>query len=178
MRSSDATTITITITLIPKEHINICPDTNVPQIHFNQMNVMDHQHSAARNDTPAWSDPYNPPHVDDGIIFVGMDRGHIRPQLTRAFLNCKVIGWIGRCQSSSNWTNTMHKACLDHLHADHQDAMYSLSCWRTSLKMMVLRKRDAYVMADYHERVRSLLRTLTMLLLTNPVPVRYGLLQF
>ena len=37
-------TATTTITLIPKKHINICPDINMPQIHFNQMNVMTHQH--------------------------------------------------------------------------------------------------------------------------------------
>jgi len=58
LRSLDADTVTIT--LIPKEHINIRPDTNVPQIHFDQMNVMAHQHSAARNNTPSWSDPHNP----------------------------------------------------------------------------------------------------------------------
>ena len=37
-----------TITFMPLEHVNIRPDTNIPQIHFDQLNVIAHQHSAAR----------------------------------------------------------------------------------------------------------------------------------
>ena len=48
-----STSKTLEFTFVPTEHVNIRPDDNVPQIHFDQMNVMAHQHQAARNDTSA-----------------------------------------------------------------------------------------------------------------------------
>jgi len=49
---SRATTAkSIAFTIVPAEHVSIRPDTNIPQINFDQMNIMDHQHHAARNDT-------------------------------------------------------------------------------------------------------------------------------
>ena len=62
------------------------PDTHVPQIHFDQLNVMAYQHHAAINNTAAWSDPHNLPPVTDAMVFAAMDKGHIKPRLTRAFL--------------------------------------------------------------------------------------------
>jgi len=41
----------IVLTIVPAEHIHIRLDTNVPQINFDQINIMAHQHHAARNDT-------------------------------------------------------------------------------------------------------------------------------
>ena len=50
------------------------------------MNVMTHQHHAAKHGTLAWSDPHNSPPADDAAIFSAMDRGYIKTRLTRAFL--------------------------------------------------------------------------------------------
>mmetsp|Transcript_21547 Transcript_21547/g.25679 ORF Transcript_21547/g.25679 Transcript_21547/m.25679 type:complete len:144 (+) Transcript_21547:643-1074(+) len=41
----------VSFTLVTPERVNIHPGTNVPQIHFDQLNVMAFQHNAARNDT-------------------------------------------------------------------------------------------------------------------------------
>jgi len=54
---------------------------------------MAHQHAAARDDTPVWSDPHKNPPVDDAMIFAAMDRGHIEPRLTRALLQ-RQSGWM------------------------------------------------------------------------------------
>ena len=55
-------------------------------IHFDQLNVMAYQHNAAINDTAPWMDSHNPPPVDDAMVFAAMDRGHIKPNLTCAYL--------------------------------------------------------------------------------------------
>ena len=41
----------LSFTVIPKEHIEVTPDTNIPQIHFDQLNVTAHQHHAAKHNT-------------------------------------------------------------------------------------------------------------------------------
>ena len=83
-RSSSAKSIVFT--MVPPEHINSTSDTNIPQIHFDQMTIMAHQQHSAKHDTPPWSDPHNTPPVSDSNIFAAMDRGQIKPCLTHAFL--------------------------------------------------------------------------------------------
>ena len=58
-------TPTLSFMIAPPEHMNIKPDTNILQIYFDQMNVMTHQHCAAKHNTLAWSDPHNPLPADD-----------------------------------------------------------------------------------------------------------------
>ena len=59
----------ITFALVPQEYINTRPDNNVPQIHFDQMNIMAYQHNAAIHDTKSWHDPHNLPPVNNNLIF-------------------------------------------------------------------------------------------------------------
>lgn len=80
------TTKSVTFTSAPVEHVNIQPDTNVPQITIDMMNIMAHQHTTARNDSSPWSDPHNFPPANDSMIFAMMDRSQIKPRLTRDFL--------------------------------------------------------------------------------------------
>lgn len=86
-------TISIYILSSTFEHVMIRPDTNVPQINFDMMIRMAHQHHAARNDSPLWSDTHNTPPADDVIISDAMDRGQINPHLTRSFLK-KQSDWM------------------------------------------------------------------------------------
>ena len=51
--SRASTTKSLRFTIIPVEHVNIRPDNNVPQINFDQMNIMSHQHHAARTYSPS-----------------------------------------------------------------------------------------------------------------------------
>ena len=71
------------------------------------MNVMAHQHHAAKNGTPAWFDPHNAPPADDAAIFAAMDRGHIKPRLTRAFLR-KKTDWMDWALSEFKQLNQYH----------------------------------------------------------------------
>ena len=73
-------------TFIPQEHVTSTPDQSIPQIHFDQMNVMSYQHRAARTDTAPWSDPHRPPPITEDMVHAAMRRGHIKQRLTRAFL--------------------------------------------------------------------------------------------
>ena len=97
----------ISIILIPPEHINLRPDNHVPQIHFDQLNVMAFQHHAAINNTAAWSDPHNPPPVTDAMVFAAMDKGHINPRLTRAFLK-RQSDWMDWNMSEFKQLNQYH----------------------------------------------------------------------
>ena len=102
-----SSTPSLRFTFIPVEHVNIRPDTNVPQINFDQMNIMAHQHHAARTDTPPWTDPHNLPPVDDAMVFAAMDRGHIKPRLTRAFLR-RQSDWMDWSLSEFKQLNQYH----------------------------------------------------------------------
>ena len=93
--------------MVPPEHINSTPDTNIPQIHFDQMTIMAHQHHAAKHDTPPWSDPHNTPPVSDSNIFAAMDRGQIKPRLTRAFLK-RQSDWMDWALSEFKQLNQYH----------------------------------------------------------------------
>ena len=97
----------VSFTVVPQEHIDVTPDTNIPQIHFDQLNVMAHQHHAAKHNTPAWSDPHNPPPTDDAAVFAAMDRGHIKPRLTRAFLK-RQADWMDWALSEFKQLNQYH----------------------------------------------------------------------
>jgi len=76
----------VVVTLVPTERINSTPDFSIPQIHFDQMNIMAHQHHAAKHGTPPRSDPHSATSITDASIFVAINRGKIKLGLTRAFL--------------------------------------------------------------------------------------------
>jgi len=65
----------------------------IPQINFDQMNVMSYQHHAAIKNTAPWSDPHNPPHPTDASIFAAMERGQVKPCFMRAYL-LKQSDWM------------------------------------------------------------------------------------
>ena len=67
------------------DHINIRHDTNVTQIHFDQLNVIPHQHNAVHIVRNAWIHPHNTPSISDDMIFATMHRGYINLRLTRVF---------------------------------------------------------------------------------------------
>ena len=71
------------------------------------MNVMSYQHHAAINDTASWSDPHNPPPPADANTFVAMDRGQVKPRLTRAYL-LKQSDWIDWSVSEYKQLNQYH----------------------------------------------------------------------
>jgi len=54
------------LALSPVEKINSNVDKTFPQITFDQMAIMAHQHAAAKHDTPHWHDPHHSPsiHID------------------------------------------------------------------------------------------------------------------
>ena len=93
--------------LVTQEHINICLDSNIPQIYFNQLNIMAHQHHAARNNTASWLDPKNPPPVDNIAIFADMNRRRFKPCLMRAFLK-KHNDWMDWALSGYKQLNQYH----------------------------------------------------------------------
>ena len=66
--------IAVTFTLATLERVNVRPDTNVPKIHFDQLNVMSYQHHAARTNTAPWKDPHNLPPVDDTMVHAAIAR--------------------------------------------------------------------------------------------------------
>jgi len=80
-------------TMVPPEHVNSTPDSNIPQIHFNNITIIAHQHHAAEHDTPSCSDPHSPPLVSESIIFSAIFCGRIKPRLTRAFLR-RLSDWM------------------------------------------------------------------------------------
>ena len=76
----------VSLTFIPREKVSIHPDTCIPQLQFDQVDIMSYQHHAARNNTAPWSDPHTLPPISEGAIHSAMNRGHLKPRLTRAFL--------------------------------------------------------------------------------------------
>ena len=82
----------IFLTPIPIEHINVRPDNKNPIIYFDLRNVMSFHHHDAINNSKLLLDPYNPPPVDNTMVFVMTDRGHLNSRLTRDFLYNKQIG--------------------------------------------------------------------------------------
>lgn len=56
--------------LIPPEHISIHPDSTMPQIHLDQVNIMAYQDQVSINGTLAWSDPHQPSFIRLSIPFI------------------------------------------------------------------------------------------------------------
>ena len=73
-------------TVVPPKHVNIKPDTNIPHIYFDQINVMIHQCHADKYSTSLWYDPQNPLPANDSAVFAAVYRGNIKPHLTCSFL--------------------------------------------------------------------------------------------
>ena len=68
---------------------------------------MAHQHIAARDDTPAWSNPHNTLPIDGAMVFTAMDRDHIKPRLTRTFLQ-RQSDWMDWSVSEFKQLNQYH----------------------------------------------------------------------
>ena len=68
---------------------------------------MSYQHQAARNNTAPWSDPHTLPPISEGAIHSAMDRGHLKPRLTRAFLR-KQTDWMDWATSEFKQLNQYH----------------------------------------------------------------------
>ena len=74
------------MTFIPQEITTSNDATGVPQIHFDQLVIISHQHNAARQNSTPWTKPLLPPPVTENMIHSTISIGHIRPRLTRAYL--------------------------------------------------------------------------------------------
>jgi len=68
---------------------------------------MSNQHQAAISNTLPWSNPHNPPPPTDANFFAAMDRGQVKPRLTRAFLR-KQSDWMDWSVSEYKQLNQYH----------------------------------------------------------------------
>ena len=75
-------TKTLTFIFQPKENVNFKKDTGIPQIHFDQMNVIGRQHHAARSHSEPWMNPTTLPPVTDDMILSAIAYGNSNQKLT------------------------------------------------------------------------------------------------
>ena len=97
----------ITITFIPMESTTSNAATGVPQVNFDQLVIMSHQHTAARNNTEPWSKPLETPPITEAMIHSAVAQGHLRPRLTRAYLK-KQSDWMDWQLSEYSQLNSYH----------------------------------------------------------------------
>ena len=76
----------LTITFAPVEKVNEHPDSCVPQLHFDQMSVIAHQHMAAKHDGIPWKDPHNCPSLTENAMIEAVVNKLVKPKITRQFL--------------------------------------------------------------------------------------------
>ena len=106
------------VTLIPLEYIDTNLDYYVPQINFEQLNVMAHQHYAANHNTVPWHNPYNPLLITNVFILSAIAHGYIKPCLAYMFLQ-KQSDWMNWAlsnfkQLNQYYTRDMFKELVQH----------------------------------------------------------------